>query len=171
MMQLQALEPGRTFEYAGREWILLDRYEDRHLCITARPETARQYDKGLHCRFDQAAVNTWLNGEYYQRLLASGGKEIDFNSLLMNLSISMTEGDCVRATHVGLLSWHQRIRYDALIPHVWRWEWSCTISDGIYGHGLRCIAGKPQKFAYYPPNHPEPMLRPALSLSGWAEIN
>lgn len=171
MMQIQALEIGKSFGYAGQEWILLDRHEDRHLCIAAAPTEARQYDRGMHCRFDQATINSWLNGEYYASLLGSGGNAIDFNSLLMNMSISMEVGDCTRALHVGLLSWHQRIRYDALVPHVWRWEWSCTISDGIYGHGLRCIAGKPQKFAYYPPNHPEPMLRPALSLSGWAEIN
>lgn len=170
-MQLQSLTVGKRFEYAGQGWILLARHEDRHLCCAAEPVGARVYDDGLHARFDEAAVNTWLNGEYYNGLLSAGAAAVDFCSLLMNLSISSTIGDCVYAQRVGLLSWFQRLRYDPLIPRVWRWEWTCTISDGIYSRGLRCVAGKPQAYAYYPPNHPEPMVRPALSLRGWNEVN
>lgn len=170
MTQLQTLDPGKSFEYAGRAWILLDRHEDRHLCITAEPVTAMQFDKGLNSRFEKASVNNWLNGQWFYELLQAGGKEIDFNSILMNISFSMTIGDCVRGLHAGLLSWHQWLRYDALIPRACHWQWTCTISEGIRGNGLRCIAGKPQTYGYYPPNDPTPMVRPAVSLAGWTEV-
>lgn len=169
-MQLQTLDLGNIFTYAGKRWILLDRREEFHLCIAADNEGPCAYDGGLRARFDEAAISGRLNGAYFADLLQNGGTATDFNSLLMNLSVSMTVGDCIRSPHVGLLSWHQRLRYDTLIPRVWHWEWTCTISDGIYGSGLRCVAGKPQNYAYFPPNHPDPVLRSAISLRGWAEV-
>lgn len=173
-MDLQSLEVGKRFTYARREWILLDRHEDRHLCVCAECEERRQFDRGMTARFDQAAISEWLNGEYYVSLISAGASAIDFSPMLMNLSMSTTEGDCIYTRRVGILSLHHWRRFmvsgeNALHP-VWRWQWTCTISDGIYGQGLCCVAGKSGNYVYYPPNHPDPLVRPAVCLRGWAEV-
>lgn len=162
---------GERFGYGGTEWVLLDRQEDRHLCCTAEPICARQFDPGVQARFEKSKLHDWLQGEWFEGLIGNGGKETDFCSVLMNLSISfhMLQGDCVRVQHAGLLSWHQWLRYDERIPRVWKWQWTCTISDGIRGHGLRCVGGKPQSYGYYLPHDPTVMVRPVVSLRGYAE--
>ena len=169
-MQLKALELGSYFTYAGKQWILLDRRDDLHLCLAVEPVGSRQYDRGKRARFEESSLCAWLNEEYFRDLLQAGGKTEDITSMQMNLSISRTDRDCIRVPHVGLLSWHQRIHYDALIPRVWKWEWSCTISEGVHGKGLRCIAGKPATYAYYPPNHPDPIVRPAAVMKGEVKL-
>lgn len=174
-MQLQSLEVGKRFAYARREWILLDRHEDRHLCVCAECDGARQFDRGMTARFDQGALCEWLNGEYYTGLIRDGASAIDFSPLMMHLGMSTTEGDCIYTKRVGILSLHQWRRFmtggeNALHP-VWRWQWTCTISEGIFGQGLCCVAGKSGNYVYYPPNHPEPLVRPAVCLRGWAEVS
>ena len=150
--------------------MLLDRLEDRHLCISAAGIGSRQYDAGIEARFDRASIGRWLNGEFYQDLLAVGASAAVFTPILMNLANGGI-GDIVHGMHVGLLSWRQWFRYSDLIPPIYNWQWSCSLSDGTRGVGLRCMAGSGRNgYAYYPPNHPEPIVRPTLSLLGAAEI-
>lgn len=163
-MQLREVKVGSGFRYAGREWILLDRRSDRHLCISAAGEGARQFDPGIKARFDQAAAGAWLNGEYYEALLSGGASAADFTPMVLNLANGGV-GDVVYALHVGLLSWRQWLHYAPMIPPIWRWQWTCSLSDGIRGTGLRCMAGSGANgYSYYPPNHPDPIMRPAVSL-------
>lgn len=170
MTQLQDIEIGSRFEYGGRSWILLDRREDRHLCISENGEGSRQYDGGIQARFDKAAIGRWLNGEYYEALLSGGASAADFTPVLMNLA-NHGEADCVHGMRVGLLSWRQWFTYSDRIPPIYRWQWTCSISDGIRGAGLMCMAGSGRNgYAYYPPNHPDPIVRPAVSLVGYAEV-
>lgn len=170
-MQLLDVVPGSVFSYAGRQWTLLDRREDRCLCLSVLGEGSRQYDTGMRARFDQAAIGRWLNGEYFEALLSGGASAADFSPLLLNLANGGV-GDVVYALHVGLLSWRQWLRYADRIPPVWAWQWSCSLSEGIYGTGLRCMAGSGSHgYVYYPPNHPDPVVRPAVSLFGYAEVS
>ena len=172
-MQLMELKKGSRFVYAQQEWILLDRQEDKHLCLSAATAGARQYDRGMNARFDQAAISEWLNGAYYNSLLSAGAAAVDFNMLMMNLSISTTAGDCIYVNRVGILSLHQWRHYLTAISRqpLWQWQWTCSIIDGINGPGLCCVAGKDGNYVYYPPNHPYPQVRPVLSLRGWAEVS
>lgn len=170
MTQLQTIEPGSCFRYGGREWILLDRREDRNLCLSLDGDGSRQYDGGIQARFDRAAVSKYLNGEYYEALLSGGASVADFTPILMNLANS-GDGDCVYGLHAGLLSWRQWLRYSDRIKPIHAWQWTCSISDGIRGAGLMCMAGSGRNgYAYFPPNHPDPILRPAISLLGGAEV-
>ncbi|MBQ9321004.1 MAG: hypothetical protein IJ239_01390, partial [Eubacterium sp.] len=127
-MQLCEIEVGSVFSYGGRSFTLLDRREDRHLCIAAAGEGSRQYDSGLHARFDQAAVGRFLNQDYYEALLADGASAADFSPLVMNLANGGV-GDVVYALHVGLLSWRQWFFYRDRIPPIWRWQWTCSLAD------------------------------------------
>lgn len=170
-MQLSDVVLGSIFTYAGRQWTLLDRREDRCLCLSALGEGSRQYDSGIQARFDRSAIGRWLNGEYYEALLSCGASASDFTPILMNLANGGV-GDCVHGMHVGLLSWRQWFYYRDRIPPIWRWQWTCSLSEGIYGTGLRCMAGNESNgYAYYPPNHPEPIVRPAVSLFCAAEVS
>ena len=163
-MQLREVSVGSAFWYAGREWILLDRRGDRHLCIHAAGEGPRQFDRGMQARFNESAAGAWLNGEYYEALLQCGASAADFTPLVLNLANSGI-GDVVYALHVGLLSWRQWLHYAGSIRPVWAWQWTCSLSEGKFGTGLRCMAGSGANgYAYYPPNHPDPIIRPALSL-------
>ena len=169
-MQLSELQFGDRFEYGGRSWVLLDRREDRHLCISAEGEGSRQYDGGIRARFDEAAVGRWLNGEYYEAMLQAGSSAADFTPILMNLA-NRGEADCVHGLRIGLLSWRQWFVYAERIPPIFRWQWTCSISDGVRGPGLMCMAGSGRNgYAYFPPNHPDPIVRPAVSLFGYAEV-
>lgn len=174
-MQLRELTIGSTFGYAGRRWILLDRKEDRCLVLMSATLGSRQYDGGHHARFDQSSLGAWLNKEFAEALLSGGASESDLTPILLNIAPGQT-ADCVHGRRAGLLSWRQWLRYADLIlaatgpkPY-WAWQWTCTISEGIHGQGLRCVADRPQSYAYYPPNHPEPEVRPALSLMAYAEV-
>ena len=77
-MLLCEVSVGAVFGYGGREWILLDRREDRHLCISRAGVGSRPYDGGLEARFDRAEVGRYLNGAYYEALLAGAGADEAF---------------------------------------------------------------------------------------------
>ena len=169
-MLLSEIRPGNNFRYAGRTWTLLNRIEDRNLCLSVEGEGSGQYDRGMEARFDKASLGRWLNDQYYQMLLRDGGSAADFTPILMNLAISGI-GDCVHGLHAGLLSWKQWLRYSDRIPPIHAWQWSCSLAEGIRGLGLRCMVGSGRSgYAYFQPNQRDPIVRPAISLLNSAEV-
>lgn len=165
---LADLKPGRNFLFAAIHWTLLDKTEEKALCLMLDQSGPIQFDEGAGSDYRAASLRTYLEGHFMKILLNNGARKIDFLPLQMDLSRDGEKNAIVMDAGIGLLSWRQLCKYQAIIPRSsesYGWFWTCTQSAGILGPGL---IGSPchlhPAFGYFQAHMDGLFIRPAICL-------
>lgn len=152
-MKLKDLTRGKTFHFAGQEWIKLAAEDGGILVVMADILKLAAFDEGGSADWRVSSSRKYLNGEFYEDLKAKAGPA--GGNAIMEAVINLTADDgtnrVTSTDHVFLLTATQyRHNRDILEPlSEWWWtltRWSASSScyvrivrsDGTLSHGSAC---------------------------------
>lgn len=139
-MKLADLLRGKTFHYAGQEWIALGPDNGGILVVMADILKLAPFDEDGSADWRAASSRKYLNGDFYEELKA---KATDNGAAIMEATIDLTADDGTNRTvctdHVFLLNATQyRHNRDVLEP-LSEWWWTLTRWSASYSAYVRNV--------------------------------